>query len=315
MGTVPPPIEAAESAAQVEAIARWIWGPTPLLDEGVVQPMAVVADGGRVRVLRIGPHAPKSTIDAFVLGYTRARVDAIVTSGATVRAEPGERYGLNVGPGLLSTGLERARREVAGRNGPPIVAVITSGRKLDLDQPLFDGAGEGGRRVCIYTGPEGGARLEGAARRRGIELVVVEVTSIADVLRRLRSREGCRLVSVEAGPSATRPLYAIPGASDREDGPGAAGPPGRAIRGASPERAAADEGRQDAPFVDELLLSRFLGPEVDREGVGPALMSEASLAAGYPVEPPDASRTVDEASGPWRFERRRRTTGAASQRS
>jgi len=275
MSSLPEDVSEADSAPAVDRLVQRLWGRRPPTVEGVVQPLAVWRDGSRLRVIRIGPESPKSYIDAFALGFTRARVDAIVTSGANVRAEPEEGYELG-GPGELPRGLAAWRRECAApRTAPlPMVVVLTSGRRLDLDQPLFR-TGAAGRRVCIYTGAEGAARLRSAAEQRGVEVLVAEETSLPDVLDRLRRQEGCRLVSVEAGPQASAPLY--------------------------------EPGSSGSPLLDELVLSVYEGADLAASAQGPAKWTVDDLDSGWPaIAPP---RRVDEPSGPWCVSIRRPAVG------
>ena len=64
---------------------------------GVLQ-VAAVADRAWVAIA-IGPAAPSSATDRFVLGFARARSDAIVTTGAILRAEPDLVHELSDRPG------------------------------------------------------------------------------------------------------------------------------------------------------------------------------------------------------------------------
>lgn len=260
-------VESAREPDDVEAWAAALWGAPGGVSRGVVQPFAATPVGDEWRVLRAGPPGPPSPLDAFALGHTRARVDAVVTSGRNLREEPRENYAYPI----AGEALARWRCERAGRERLPLLAVITSGRGLDLDHPAL----APGRRRVLYTGSDGAARLGAGARRRGIAVWAVDAPDPTDLLRRLLDGEGAALVSVEAGPSVSRPLYA-----------------------------------PDAPVpVDELVLTAVRGG-VPASALGPALLRRADLDARYPeVDAPSEHR---EGARLLRFARRCRRRGAAA---
>lgn len=261
-------VESARGSDDVESWAAALWGGPGGVSRGVVQPFAATLAGDVWHVLRAGPPGPPSPVDAFALGHTRARVDAVVTSGRNLREEPREDYAYPV----AGEALARWRRERAGRDGLPLVAVISSGRGLDLDHPAL----APGRRRVLYTGSDGAARLGAGARRRGIEVWPVDAPDPADLLRRLLDGEGAALVSVEAGPSVSRPLYA-----------------------------------PDAPVpVDELVLTAVRGA-VPASALGPALLPRDDLDARYPeIDVPSEHRDGDRVL---RLARRRRRPAPAGE--
>ena len=158
--------------------------------------------------LRIDEHAPPSRHDFFVLNLCRARADAIVVSGKILRDEPEVRHTLQ-GPARLPEALADWRRERLGKTTPPISAVLTSGRGLDLDHPLFATA----HRPTLFTSPEGWRGLEEAAGRRGIRGVTDPAMDLRKTIDHLRS-EGAETVSIECGPRTSSGLYDPPAVVD-----------------------------------------------------------------------------------------------------
>jgi hypothetical protein len=136
---------------------------------------------------------------------------------------------------------------------------LSSGRGLDPAHPAF----HGWARPVVFTSREGQARLQDS----GLDVVATDAPSARAAIAWLRG-EGARCVSIEAGPSTSRPLYDEP------------------------------------PVVDELLLSLFLGdappdPVIGEELLPLSRVQELFADAAAPVD-------VDEPSGRWRFQRFRR---------
>ena len=134
---------------------------------------------GRLFILRVGPETPRSATDAFALGLTRARVDAIVTTGQILRDEPALTSDLR-DPRLVAW-----RRERLGKARPPLVVVLSRGQGLDRSHPLF-----GAAEVCVRS------------------------AGLRDSLAWLRTERGITSVAVEAGWSTTREVYDPPLAID-----------------------------------------------------------------------------------------------------
>ena len=213
---------------------------------------------GALVTLKIGEHTPKSDHDFFVLNLARARADAIVTTGKMLRDEPSTRYDLQ-GPGTLPESLAEWRRERAGRADPPWLLVLTSGRDLPLEHPALHGA----PRPIVYTTREAARDLAPRLRGSRIELVGVDDPSARSAIAHLRDGRGARLVSIEAGPSTSRPLYGDPCA------------------------------------IDELLLSVYAELALDPRVHGKPLLSLAELTAKLPHATTPVE--VREPSGRWRF--------------
>ncbi len=223
-------------AEECAATIRELYGSDALGEPGVLHVAAVWREPwGRLVTLRIREETPASESDHFVLRLARARADAILTSGRILREEPGLSHGLD-GPGAEA--LAQWRRRRLGRADPPWSVVLSSGRDLDLDHPLFAGP----TRPMIFTGAPGAARLGDAARGRGIEVVAHAAPDLRVALEYLGRERGLRTRVIEAGPSTARAAYAAP------------------------------------PLLDELMLSVFEEPALDAAVRGPDFVPAAELA-------------------------------------
>jgi hypothetical protein len=74
--------EESRAVAEIERRARTLDGSAATRDvSGVLHVMSAVETAdSRLHVIRIGPHAPKSSTDFFVRNFRRAHADAIVTT-------------------------------------------------------------------------------------------------------------------------------------------------------------------------------------------------------------------------------------------
>lgn len=160
--------------------------------------------GGDLTNIAIVPEGPRSATDAFVLGLARARADAIVTTGACLRAEPGLRHA------LADTAQAAWRRERLGRRSPPLSVVLTRGPSLDLRHVLFEAP------ALVFTGESAAPQLVRRARELGLALEVVgrEPCDLAALMQHLRVERGLETIDVEAGPRTAATLYAAPGRVD-----------------------------------------------------------------------------------------------------
>jgi len=173
-----------------------------LEDEGVLQVSSGWIDPQSVlHSLRIGPQAPRSATDGFVLGLARARADIIVTTGRILRDEPGLVHEIASDPQL---DLSAWRREHLLRSSLPEVAVLTSGRALDWNHPVFSG----GSRVSIFTGEDQSNALSIKAKERGVKLITDPEPTLEGLLAYLGTRDEVRTVTLEVGPSTVASLYA-----------------------------------------------------------------------------------------------------------
>ena len=238
-------------------------------DAGLVHVAAVWAspEGGLVN-LRIGPQTPESPTDRFVLDLARARADAIISTGAILRAEPALTH--------LPAPQHRAamsdwREASLGRDQPPLLAVLSRGRDIQLAHPAFhDWA-----RPMLFTTHEAARRLAAECGVAGIELESGAEPTLAGLVGVLERERGCRTILLEAGPSTTRPLYA--------------------------------EGPADAPSVDELMLSVCRVPMLPEAAIGAPFAAVGQIrAAGLDLQ---SERALVEPSGPWSFQRWTRRIG------
>lgn len=157
---------------------RALYGDDLLSSAGALHVTSVWSGaGGRLFTLRIGPACPRSATDSFVLELTRARADAIVTTGQILRDEPGLRTELE-DPELVAW-----RRERLGKSEAPLTVVLS--RRTDLEHPLL-------------AAPD----------------AVVRHAGLRETLAWLREERGATTVAIEAGPSTTRALYDEPLAVD-----------------------------------------------------------------------------------------------------
>lgn len=222
--------------------------------------------------IAVGQGAPRSRTDRFVLGFARARADALVTTAAILRGEPELVHRTSEDP-REAADWQRWRADRLGRASRPILLVLSARGDLPLDHPALDAS----PHTIVWTTQAGRARL-GAARAR-CEIVVdgdpaqaggaSPASALAAAIRGLRGRAGVETIVLEAGPRATQGLYGA---------------------GAS---------------VDELLLSVFMGASFPAVA-GPELPATESLAASFAVAAPRTRVQLDEESGAWIFERYRR---------
>ncbi|MBX3271942.1 MAG: dihydrofolate reductase family protein [Sandaracinaceae bacterium] len=180
---------------EVDARARALFGEALGPAEGVLHVVSSVREGGVHRAIRIGPRAPSSPTDGFVLALARARVDAILVSGAVLRAEPSLVYA-RPDEGLAS---------IRGDRPPPWLCVLTARGELPATHPVWSSWA----RPIVITGPDAPLALD--AR---VEVVRLSAPSARAALAHLVDARGCRSVSVEAGPRVAAPLYEPPCAID-----------------------------------------------------------------------------------------------------
>ena len=152
------------------------------------------------RVIAIGPAAPPSATDRFVLGFARARANVIVTTGAILRSEPelNHRFSEDVSE---DEALQEWRASVLGLETLPRLLVLSASGDLPFDHPaLEEGAG------WVWTTPEGRARI--GANRPGFEVVSGPASGAAEALDFVAEDPSNHTLLVEAGPSTSGGLYA-----------------------------------------------------------------------------------------------------------
>lgn len=268
---------------RVEAIDRRLerlYGAVEWAKAGGLLQVAAIAEPGR-RVIAIGAAAPASPTDRFVLGVARARSDAIVTSGAVLRAEPELVHRLGESR-EEEAALQAWRAHRLGRSRAPWLVVLTRSGTIPVGHPAIRSATGG----LVWTSAAGRARLgarvgrldvvAGADARPAAQLPEDGGAGLTRAIEHVRAQPAVETVLIEAGPSLTRPLYGEPRRLERLPG---------------------------APLLDELLLSCFEGT-LAPDAVGPAFVSGSAVRQVFP-QPPRECR-VDEPSGPWCFQRYRR---------
>jgi riboflavin biosynthesis pyrimidine reductase len=218
---------------------------------GVVQ---VAAIGGPDRRMIVpGEQAPASETDRFVLAAARARADAILTSGANLRAEPELRFEF-AGSDLDSRAFFEWRSARLARPDPPNLIVLSASGEIPIEHPALRGASAG----FVWTTAAGASRLGG--RVGALEVVVgdPDLDGVVGAIRAARGDSGIETLLIEAGPRASAPLY---------------------HQGLAGEH------------CDELLLSRFEG-ELAPLATGPRFVSDSEIESCFAL-PPSETRIVD----------------------
>ena len=245
------------TSSDVEATLRDLWGQVDLdRDAGVLHVVSTWSgDEGR-HVIRITPQSPKSDTDFFLLNLARARADVILTTGLILREEPTLEYSL---PPAWASGMIAWREAAMGRTAPPKIAVLTSGRDLDVDHPALHGWAP----PVIVTSLDAARALR--ARLPGhVDVIGLKVPSARAAIAWSRA-SGASTISIEAGPSTARALYA------------------------------------DPALVDELWLSEFLESDLAHALRGPIVFSGDPRGTLLQSSGPQEVR--HESSGRWRFSR------------
>ena len=186
---------------------RSLYGAGELLTQGVVHVTSAVRLSGqvgaraRLRVIAISERAPRSASDFFVLNACRARADALLTTAAIIRGEPSLVHTLQ---GQHAAQLSAYRADLLHKPGAPLCAILTRSAALPLTHPVWSDA----TPKLVLTTPESAAPLRLLLGSRAEVLAVVELDARKAIA--LLQERGYPLISVEAGPSATGPLYEAP---------------------------------------------------------------------------------------------------------
>lgn len=265
---------------EVDARLRQLYGVVDWAAAKGVVHVASIVEGDR-SVIIPGPMAPVSKTDRFVLGAARARVDAILTTGAILRSEPGLRHEPSSEP-VENAAFLAWRRQRIGRNDSPQLIVMTESGDLPLDHPAIRAAEAG----FVWTSPGWAAQLRSRLGNRIGRLEIVEASpskeGIAAAIERTMAQPEVETVLIEAGPRAAAPLYSHSNSHSN-----------------SHSRSKRIEG---SASCDELLLSGYHG-ELDRAASGPTFVSLETIEACFTAPP--STTEIDEASGRWRFMRYR----------
>jgi riboflavin biosynthesis pyrimidine reductase len=191
------------AVAAIERLAGAVYGAQPTRKiRGVVHVVsAVQTSDSRLHVIRIGPRAPKSETDFFVLNFWRAHADAILTSAQVVRAEPELSHALQ---GSHATELELYRTHALGKTQPILCAFLTRSGNLPLEHPVWQDC----TRNRVLTTPDRAAGLRAALGERA-EIAGIEALDPSRAVRWLRE-QGAETILIEAGPSVANQFYEPP---------------------------------------------------------------------------------------------------------
>jgi len=192
--------DASQALADIERRARALYGAAVGLDvHGVLHVLsATETSDQRLHVIKIGPHAPKSSSDFFVLNFWRAHVDAIVTTAAIVRAEPALSHEIQ---GPQAGELALYRELCLKKSKAALCAILTRSGDLPLDHRLWQDRTQN----RVLTTPERAAELQA---RLGARAPVIGVPDLdaAQAVAWLRA-QGADRILIEAGPSVANTLY------------------------------------------------------------------------------------------------------------
>ena len=190
----------------IERRASELYGPNDTRNlEGVLHVVSAVEVEGRLHVIKIGPRAPKSATDFFVLNFWRAHADAILTSAQVVRAEPKLSHELQ---GPDAEALERYRSHTLHKPDPPLCAILTRSGGLPLEHRIWTDHVEN----HVLTPADRAAELQAALGTRA-EVIGLDPLDPKRAVQWLRE-QGARTIVIEAGPSTANQLYEPPAAVD-----------------------------------------------------------------------------------------------------
>mmetsp|Transcript_422 Transcript_422/g.748 ORF Transcript_422/g.748 Transcript_422/m.748 type:complete len:271 (+) Transcript_422:113-925(+) len=155
----------------------------------------VVGEDGMRRVIKIGPHSPKSMTDLFMLNLCRAHADVILTSGSILRSEP-ELTHKFCGPLPMQRVFSDYRAQVLGKTQPLRTVVLSRGANLPFSHPLWLDSED----CWLWTG----------SQTPSLQLPPhVRLVSSADTMKSL----ACQIIadgktlSIETGPTVTSQFY------------------------------------------------------------------------------------------------------------
>ena len=191
-------------AASVDRAARALFG-SPLDTRPAVSHSFAAwkaEENAPLTTIRINEHSPKNDLDFLALHIGRARADAILITGKILREEPALTYDLRADP-RWGNALLSWRERRWGLCEPPWLLILTSGRDLDFNHPVF----HGWVRPLIFTTDRAAARKLAAAP---CPVVADAAPDIRRAIQHLHVARECECVSIEAGPSTVRSLYQRP---------------------------------------------------------------------------------------------------------
>lgn len=188
-------------ADDVSRLLERCFGTDPAGARGTIHTAAVWESPSGPRVIRVGEHAPKSTLDFFLLHVARARASAILTTGSVLRDEPTLHYDLGIGAGF-ATALELYRAQKVGLEKRPRLIVLTRGDDLELTHPAL----HGWARPVLFVPKAAPSSLEEVGTMHAVEIRRFDALDLDVALAELR-REGETTIAIEAGIKTTSALY------------------------------------------------------------------------------------------------------------
>lgn len=273
--SVPPSVSAAQRVGLERAIEALYGREDFPLHAGVLHVTALVWDGRSHWTLKITPEGPHSEYDALALQLARARADVILISGQILRDEPDLSY---AGWGPHAQALDAWRRERMGRDEPPEIWVLSSGRNLPFEHPLWRSS------RCKLLLPSTSRR---DALREALDTFDIDTLVLPDaasdapgvlsrVVRLVAPAQTGRTLSLEIGPRTSAEGY-------------------------DPSR----------PLVDELLLSRYCSAALAPARLAPAPFDWNELPRHFGGSRPEERHPADPE---WLFSRWRRATSSPPRR-
>jgi riboflavin biosynthesis pyrimidine reductase len=192
----------------VAAHAAELYGEELGAPGGVVHVVAATrASDGLLHVLAIGPHAPRSDTDFFVLQLCRARADVVLTSARILRDEPELSLSF-MGP--WAQALADYRQRVLGK-AELGCAILTRSGDIPRSHPLLAES----RAKLVLTSPDRKVELERQlAGVPNLRVLAGQHGDARSALALLKAR-GLAAISVEAGPSTAGTLYRPPACVDQ----------------------------------------------------------------------------------------------------
>jgi riboflavin biosynthesis pyrimidine reductase len=194
----------SRAVSDIERRARTLYGSAAAREvSGVIHVLSAVETDGRLHVIKIGPKAPKSSTDFFVLNFWRAHADAILTTAAIARAEPGLSHALQ---GPQANELAAYRRLRLQKLDRPLCAILTRSGDVPAGHPMWNDDID----YRVLTSPERAPEVQASLGGRAavVGLADLGARRAVDWLR----AQGARQIMIEAGPSTANALYdATPG--------------------------------------------------------------------------------------------------------
>jgi riboflavin biosynthesis pyrimidine reductase len=174
---------------------------------GVVHVVSATrAADGRLHVLAIGPHAPKSDTDFFVLQLCRARADAVLTTARILREEP--ELSLDFA-GPWAEALAHYRKHVLHK-AELACAILTHSGDVPKAHPIFR---ERVHKLVLCDENRKTELLRELSHIPDLEVLASASGDTRSAPALLKER-GYGAISVEAGPSTVASLYESPSCVD-----------------------------------------------------------------------------------------------------